>query len=153
VTSRPLHPVDFIEIAAGMKAIQKRALLALTNDKQTLPSLQRLWDSQPMGAAFERNGELIAIAGALITHPGVASTFMYATDDFKKVVLEVTHYFKDTLFPLLKEMGCHRVHSLGLAEDPEGRRWKEDILGAWPEAYLDQYGKDREGFLLHSIML
>lgn len=153
MTTRPLRALDFMDLATGMKDIQKRGLLALTAEPTPTPSMMRLWESKPIGAAFERDGVLVCIAGAVVTHPGVASTFMYATDDFRKVVLEVTHYFKDTLFPLLKRRGVHRVHSLSLADDPEGRRWKEDVLGAWPEAYLDQYGKRKEGFLLHSLML
>jgi len=148
-----MQPTDFLTLATGMKDIQKRALLALTDDLTPVRTMQQLWDKKPIGAAFERDGKLIAVAGAMPVHPGVASTFMYATDDFRKVVLEVTHFFKDTLFPLLRKMGVHRVHSLGPANDPEGRRWKEDILGAWPEAHLEKFGRGKEDFVLHSIML
>ena len=149
---RPIRSTDWLEMAGGMREIQRNALLALTADTTPLPTLQRLAASDPIGAAFERNGELVAIAGAVIVHPGVASTFLYATEDFRKVVLEVTHWFK-RLFSALRIMGVHRVHSLGPANDPAGRRWKEDILGAWPECHLEKYGKNGEDFVLHTVML
>lgn len=150
---RTMTATDFLTLATGMKEVQKKALLALTADETPVNSMVRLWDSKPIGAAFERDGKLIAVAGALSVHPGVASTFMYATDDFRKVVLEVSHFYLDTLFPLLKKVGVHRVHSLGPANDPGGRRWKEDVLGAWPEATLEKYGKGGEDFVLHTVML
>ncbi len=141
-------------MAGGMRDIQRRALLALTAETSTIPTLRRLSESKPLGAAFEWRGALVAIAGAVEVHPGVASTFMYATDDFRKVVLEVSRFFKKTLFPLLKvPFGFHRVHSLGPANDPGGIRWKEDILGAWPEAHLEKFGKNGEDFVLHTLML
>lgn len=149
---RPLHPVDFEEIAHTMCGIQKKALLALTFDETPEPTLLRLREMHPFGIAFERDGDLVAIAGAVITHPGVASTFLYSSD-LSKIVLEVSHYFRSTLFPLLKRKGCHRVHSMGPANDPAGRRWKEDVLGAWPEAHLEKYGKNGEDFVLHAVML
>lgn len=149
---RPLHPVDFEEIAHTMCDIQKQALLAVTFDETPEPSLLRLRSMNPFGTAFEREDGLAAIAGAAITHPGVASTFLYSSD-LGKVILEVTHYFRSTLFPLLKRKGCHRVHSMGPANDPEGLRWKEDLLGAKPEAVLQGYGKGGEDFVLHRILL
>lgn len=132
--------------------IQKRALLALTFDETPEPSLLRLRAMNPFGIAFERDGDLVAIAGAAITHPGVASTFLYSSD-LGKVVLEVSRYFLISLFPMLRQKGCHRIQSLGPANDPEGRRWKEDILKAWPEAHLEKFGKDGEDFVLHTVML
>lgn len=149
---RPIRSTDWLEMAGGMRDIQRKALLALTDDPSPVRSLQRISDSNPIGVAFERHGGLIAIAGAVIIHRGVASTFMYATDDFRKVVLEVSHYFRD-LFELLRHFGIHRVQSLGPANDPGGRRWKEDVLGAWPEATLEKFGKNGEDFVLHTVML
>ena len=149
---RPIRSTDWLEMAGGMREIQRNALLALTADTTPLPTLQRLAASGPIGAAFERNGELVALVGAVIVHPGVASTFLYATEDFRKVVLEVTHWFK-RLFSALRIMGVHRVQSLGPANDPAGRRWKEDILCAWPECHLEKFGKNGEDFVLHTVML
>lgn len=136
-----------------MSDLQRKALLALTSDDTPTAALVRLGATSPIGAAFERDGELIAVAGAVIAHPGVASTFRYATEDFRRVILEVTHYFKDTLFPALKALGVHRVHSLGPANDPGGHRWQQKSLGARPEAHLEKFGKNGEDFVLHSIML
>ena len=152
MSSRPLQRADLMALAGSMKDIQRRALLSLTSDEHPGPSMARLWDNKPIGGAFERAGFLIAVAGAVEVHPGVASTFLYATDDMGKVILELSRYFK-LLFAHLKGMGFHRVHSLGLANDPEGRRWKEDVLGAWPEAHLEKFGKGGEDFVLHAILL
>jgi hypothetical protein len=69
------------------------------------------------------------------------------------VILDMTRYFWDTLFPRLQRAGVHRVHSLGPADDPGGRRWKEKCLGAKLEAILAGYGKDQEDFVLHVKML
>lgn len=150
---RTMEATDFLVLATGMKEIQKRALMALNDDPSPVRSMVRLWESRPLGAAFERAHKLVAIAGALPIHPGVASTFLYATDEMPKIILELTHFYKDALFPMLKKMGIHRVHSLGPAEDPEGIAWKERVLGAKPEAYLEKWGKGQEDFVLHSIML
>lgn len=149
---RPIRSSDWLEMAGGMRDIQRRALLALTCDKTPVRSLLQLSDSAHEGVAFERDGHLIAIAGWVKVHPGVASTFMYATDDFRKVVLEVSHWFKSA-FRMMKAAGYHRVHSLGPANDPGGIRWKEEVLGAWPEAHLEKFGKNKEDFVLHTVML
>jgi hypothetical protein len=150
---RQIRGSDWLEMAGGMRQIQRQALLALTDDATPVRSLLRISDSDLLWPrAFERGGELIALAGAAKVHPGVASTFMYSTDAFHRVVLEVTRHFKE-LFEYLREMDYHRIHSLGPANDPGGRRWKEDILGAWPEAHLEKFGKNGEDFILHSIML
>ena len=150
---RLIRSTDWLEMAGGMREIQRNALLALTADATPLPTLQRLSQMKMTGMAFERDGELVAIAGSIPVHPGVESTFLYATDDFPKVILEVTHFFK-TLFGVLKTFeGVHRVHSLGPANDPGGIAWKERLLGAWPEAHLEKYGKNGEDFVLHTVML
>jgi hypothetical protein len=139
-------------MAGGMRELQRTALLALTAHATPLPTLQHLAASSPIAAACERNGELVAIVGAVIVHPGVANTFLYATDDFKKVILEVTHWYK-ALFSALKILNIHRVQSLGPADDPAGHRWKENVLGARLEARLEKFGKNGESFVLHTVML
>lgn len=149
---RRIRPSDWVEMAGGMSAIQRDALLATTADDSPVPTMVRLGASDPLGVAFERDGELVALAGAVIVHPGVASTFMYATD-LSRVILALSTYFRDLLFPYLRHIGVHRVHSLGPAHDPGGIRWKEDILGAWPEAHLEKFGKNGEDYVLHTVML
>ncbi len=127
--------------------------MALTHESSVVPTLLRLAETKKTAMAFERNGELVAIAGSVPVHPGVESTFMYSTDAFPKVILEVTHSFK-VLFDVLKTRdGVHRVHSLGPADDPGGRRWKEKCLGARLEATLEKFGKNGEDFVLHTVML
>jgi hypothetical protein len=150
---RQMTRLDLVALSTCMRGVQKKALLGLTAEDTSLPTLMRLWDMQPIGVAFERDGKLECVGGALPVHPGVASTFMYSTEDFKKVVLEVTRFFKRQLIPTLSKMGIHRVHALGRVDDLAGIAWKEQNLGMWPEAYFTRYGRDRGDYVLHTLQL
>ena len=147
-----MQKLDLITIAPAIKDIQRRALMATTAEDTHVGAIARLWDSKPIGATFGRDGEIIACAGAVLIHPGVASTFLYATDSMPKVIIEITRFYKKMLFPMLKKLGVHRVHSLGLADDPAGCRWKEQVLGGKPQI-LEKWGKGGEDFVLHTLLL
>lgn len=149
---RPLERMDLITISTALKPIQKKALLATRWDMSPVEPIASLWEQKPIAAAFDYEpGKLAAVGGAVVIHPGVASTFMYATTDMPKVIIEMTRFATKALFPILRKMDCHRIHSLGLLEDEAGNAWKERVLGFKREAVMKAYGRGKEDFVLHAL--
>ena len=143
---RATTPADVEYIHERMKPLQRRSLLGTSYSLDCRDAIPRT------GVTIERDGRPVAIAGAVITHPGVASTFFYSTDEMGRCIVEITRYFLD-LFREMAAMGVHRVHALSLAEDYAGRKWKEQCLGAEVEAVLHKYGRNGEDYILHRLIL
>jgi hypothetical protein len=95
-------------------------------------------------------GTPIAVIGVVFPHPGVASTIFFATDEFRHVALATTRFIRRTLFPILLSTGIHRLQVCSM-DGPYGtHRWIE-AFGARQEAFLHQYGRNREDFRLFTL--
>ena len=132
-----------------MKADQAKSACALANTDDPLEAIQKLSLCAYVGVTVWRGEDPIAAAGAVLTHPGNATTFLYATDRWPEVVIETTRFFRKTLFPALQAAGVRRVQSLSMAGDDRTNRWKERLFGGTQEAILSKYGKNGEDFVLY----
>lgn len=145
---KPLTWGDVCYVAARMKPDQARSACALADTDDPLQAVQGLANARYVGGCIWK-GEPIAVAGAVFNHPGVASTFMFATVRWPEVVLEVTRFIRRTLIPALEAAGIHRLQSLSFAGDTRTNEWKERIFGGSQEAVLTGYGRNREDFVLY----
>lgn len=146
---KPATFADIVEVAQSMLPIQKKAALALCATDSILDAVKPLAHSPVIAGTIWRDSKPVVVIGAVLTHPGVASTFMYATDQWRSCVIETTRFFKKVLLPGLLNTGIHRVQSLAMAGDETTNRWKV-FLGATKSVPLDGYGKNGEDFVLHS---
>lgn len=151
---RTTEALDLLVLSTGMSDVHKRAAKPLTPDGNLAAMMRRLWDAKPiMASVVDGGGTLVGVLGAVIVHPGVASTFMYATDEFKRHVLAFSHLWKDAFVPILRQNGVHRVHALARADDTAGAAWKTRVLGFEHEAVLKQWGSDGGDYSLHVLLL
>lgn len=93
-----------------------------------------------------KDGEPVAIMGAIPLHPGVYSAYMFATARFPEVVWTVTKWARRVFFPTLRTLGAHRVEALSIATYHKTHRWIEAI-GAKQEQVVPRFGQNREDFI------
>lgn len=110
-----------------------------------------MW-ANPIGVSFWRDGEPVAVGGAVITHPNNASTFFFGTPAWPKCLLEISRFYHHDLRDTLTRAGVRRVSVFAPAGDPEGERWKK-LLKCELEAVLKGFGKNGEDFSLFTAML
>lgn len=101
--------------------------------------LWRVWSYQ---------GEPVAINGALPVRPGVVAAAGFGTDKWRQVIRPMTAWAQQWLIPCLQTAGYHRGEAYVSAANMQSRRWL-DALGAQKEAYLFQYGRNCEDFILY----
>lgn len=90
--------------------------------------------------------EPVAVFGAVAAHPGVWSVWMFATDDWPHVGLEVTYFMKRVMFPALIDTGAHRIFCESISTHSKAHSWLERAFGAKKEAAHPGFGRRRETF-------
>lgn len=143
---------DICRVARAMKPDHARSACAVAGSDDPLEAIQRLALAYYVGVTIWSDskddgeyGEPIVACGAVLNHPGVASTFMYATDRWPDVVIETTRFLRTTLRGILQKAGIRRVQTLAMAGDPTTDRWKR-LLGLEYEATFHGYGKGGQDF-------
>ena len=128
----------------------KVCLTAFTDDP--VAAISYMATKPLVGVTVWKDDEPVAVCGAVITHPNVASTFFFGTDDWPKRFMEIHKFFTRNLRQALAHAGVHRVSILSPADDPEGERWKR-MGGCTLEATLKGFGKGGEDFSLFRVDL
>lgn len=101
-----------------------------------------------MGWEFCIDGVVIGVVGVRPLWPTVWYAWMYATDDYDKVILTMTKWIRRVIIPMLWNGGARRVETKSLAKNTEAHKWLE-FMGAVLEAPLEAYGKNGEDFVVH----
>lgn len=139
---------DILRVAENMNAIHRRHVCATCGTEDPVVAIQRMALRAYVGVTIWRDeDEPIVAAGAVIQHPGVAATFMYATERWPEVVIETTRFFHRTLKSALRAAGVHRLQTLSMAGDQATDRLKQ-AFGSMPEAIFRNYGKNGEDFIM-----
>lgn len=87
-----------------------------------------------------------AIGAAVEGRPNVISLMFFATHDVEQVMLPLTKFIRQRLFPPLIAAGVHRIECVSSEWYVEAHRWIE-LLGLKRETNLMLgYGKNRENF-------
>ena len=108
---------------------------------------QLLWMGD-MCCIWTLDGVPVSCQGVVAYWPGVWGMFAYGTDQWPRVVLDMTKHAFRFIVPALLAVKAHRVECRALATHTESRRWIE-FLGAREEAVLKAYGKRQEDFILY----
>ena len=91
--------------------------------------------------------EPAAIGGFVPVWPGMGSGWMWGTDRWGDVIIEVTRAMKQHILPTLDARGVHRIECRAMASNTASIRWLE-MLGFKREAVTAQFGQGREDFIL-----
>ena len=98
-------------------------------------------------ARTESDSEPAAIGGFVPVWPGMGSGWMWGTNRWDEVVLEVTRAMKRHILPTLDARGVHRIECRAMASNLASIRWLE-LVGFKREAVTAQFGQGREDFIL-----
>lgn len=91
----------------------------------------------------------IAIIGARLRWPGVASILMIATDRWPEIAFAATRWVKRVAIPVYIARNCHRGQCECWIGNGASRVWLE-ALGFEIEGRLRGYGKNGEDFLQYA---
>lgn len=99
------------------------------------------------GWVVSLNGEPIATIGITMLWPGVASVWMFATDSWPKIALELTRWARKAIFQIMSDANIHRAQCWSLSGHDTAHRWLRH-LGATEECVSPGYGRNGETFHL-----
>lgn len=94
------------------------------------------------------DGRPVALIGAFPRWPRVWTMWAFGTDEWDKVVLALTRHARRFMMPAIFNSGAIRADCYALASHHDARRWLV-YLGAAPEKFLDNYGKNGEKFVCY----
>ena len=109
---------------------------------------QLIWSIPgPKWEARTFDGEPAVVGGFIPVWPGMGSGFLWGTDRWPDVVLEVTRAMKRHILPTLDSRGVHRIEARPMASNTAAIRWLQ-VCGFRHEAVTAQFGQGREDFAL-----
>lgn len=151
---KPLEWLDVRRVAENMcdRHSKNVCMTGFSDDPVEAVSYLMHPSDKIAGVTVWKDDEPVAVAGAIITHPGRASTFFFGTIRWHEMIFEVTRYFHKGLRAELARKGIKRVSIFAPAGDPDGERWKR-LGGAKLEATLKSWGKNDEDFSLFVVSL
>jgi hypothetical protein len=109
---------------------------------------QEIWTTP--GLRFEARlttGEPAVIGGVVFIWPGLANGWMFGTDRWSGVALEVTRTVKRVILPALDRERVHRLECKAIEGHTDVDRWLA-MLGFQREAVIAQFGQGRQDFVL-----
>jgi hypothetical protein len=131
-----LRDADRLEVAA---TIDQGSALATANLILQIPGPK--WEARTV------RGEPAVIGGFTPVWPGLGSGWLWGTDCWDEVALEVTRALKKHILPSLDARGVHRIEARPMAGNVAAIRWLQ-IIGFRQEAVTAQFGRGREDFIL-----
>ena len=139
-----------LEFVLGNLRDADEAELRATIGRESAEATSKLIASIPgpkWEARTESDAEPAAIGGFVPVWPGMGSGWMWGTDRWNEVVIEVTRAMKHHILPTLDARGVHRIECRAMASNTASIRWLE-MLGFKREAVTAQFGQGREDFVL-----
>lgn len=133
----------------GHLCAEDLAELKATVDQGAVEATARLILSIP-GPKWEvqaPDGEPAAVGGVVPFWPGLASGWMWGTDRWDEIILEVTRAIKRHILPTLDARGMHRIECRPMASNRAAIRWL-GLLGFEQEAITPSFGRGSEDFAL-----
>ena len=145
---RPVTFEDALYVSERMRDADWRELSA-----QRFSPTRELFAHEAVAAAgrgpaaiVALDGRPVVVGGVALHNPGCASMWMWATDEFRKVVkttARMARMFKASC----RDVGVHRFQALSHAEHAEAHRWIR-FLGLEMECRLSRYGAGGEDFIM-----
>lgn len=139
---------DLHWVASRMRKLDQEEIYATRWSDQADDLVRDIMAGGDFGfVAGDDNGLPIAAFGAVPVWEGVWEVWMFATDEWKRIAMDVTKFGHRTFFPALNEAGYHRLQCRSLSTHHVAHRWLES-MGAHKESELPNYGRNGETFYL-----
>jgi hypothetical protein len=106
----------------------------------------------PLWKIWSWDHEPVAINGVILSRPGVAQACAFGAEKWRFTLRDMTRWSREWVIPALQAANYHRGEAYVLAANVDARKWIE-ALGGEIEAYLHQYGRNCEDFILYTWRL
>jgi len=128
-----------------MRELDRRELGATGANFETLPGMILRYRVFAF-AAVESDGTPVAAWGMMQQRPGVGAGWAFGTNRWRRAVPAMMDNITNWVLPFLIDTGFHRVEAAALAYRADVRKFLE-LIGAKPEAVLQQWGRNGEDFI------
>jgi len=92
----------------------------------------------------------VVVIGAIPSHPGLWSIYMFATGDLPEIGLGLTKWVKHSLLPEIVAAGAHRIQCDSIEGHTEAHAWMK-VFGAKNEGAMPKFGIGQETFFRFAI--
>lgn len=153
VSEHMVTPGALVHVVAHLRQRDREEIFALRwNDSEAELLTQIRAVAGDLWRVWCYQGEPVAVCGVLPLRPGVVSAASFGTDKWRHVIRPMTTWGMNWLIPTLQDAGYHRGEAYVSAANEQSKRWLAS-LGAYREAYLHQYGRNREDYILYAWRL
>jgi hypothetical protein len=150
-----IEPVGLAHVVHNMREADVREIFATTNastPQEYVDEMMILKRAGLCGWIASQDDVPIAALGIMPMWHNVVNVWMFATDDFPKIALQLTRFVRRNIVPALKSGGIHRAQCFSMDGHVVAQRWLE-VLGAKREGVAKAFGKSGEDFTLYSWTL
>jgi len=147
-TGLAFEPLEYV--MTRLRPLDRSELFATrAHDDPSLAAQEVMNACAPYGTMFWHGGVPVSAVGYFPMWPGVVSVWAFGTLNWRHVVSAMTRYVIKDLVPFLLKLRVHRAECRSLATRKDSQRWLR-ALGAYPEATLKGFGRNREDFTLYA---
>ncbi|CAB4163723.1 hypothetical protein UFOVP806_42 [uncultured Caudovirales phage] len=150
-----IEPVALLHIVKNMRAADAHEIFSTTNARTPEEYTDEMMMLQRGGLAgwiASQDGVPIAALGIMPMWQNVVTVWMFATDDFPKIALQLTRFVRRNMVPSFANAGIHRAQCFSMNGHVVAQRWLT-ILGAKRECVVKSFGSNKEDFTLYSWTL
>lgn len=145
-----LSESGLLYVADNMREIDKKEVFATMWGDNPSDLAETIVSKDGFGWIASGNDNLpIAAFGAIACWPGVWQVWMFATDRWPEVAMDVTRFIRRIMIPAIKSTDWIRAECRSIDGHHVAHRWLES-LGAKREASLAMFGKGGDTFHVYS---
>lgn len=134
-------------VSANMRDIDRREILCQVWGRDIEAVARSAVESRPVAFACIQGNEPIAVGGVQSRAPGVGVAWLWATNAWRKAIVEVTRACRRSL-DALESAGMHRFEAYSHIAHEDAHRWLKSLGFEVEGARLRNYGGPGEDFVL-----
>lgn len=148
----PAHYNQILYVCRNMREMDRAEIFCTTDatsaEECTINIIQAARSGRLNGFVASLDCEPIALLGVCHMWQGVVTVWMFATDNFDKIALDLTKFVKRIMIPqFVNGAGVRRAQCFSMIGHVVAHAWLE-VLGAKREGIAEGYGKNGEDFTL-----
>lgn len=140
---------DIVEVARNMRPSDKRELYAYDPTENPEKLARNLAAHERYHWVASSGWRPIVILSAIETAPTLWQVGMFATEEWPRVSLGCTLFFRHEIYPMLEKAGCNRAECRSYIHHATAHKWLE-VLGAERECVLNDVGIHRDTYIQYA---